>query len=459
MTASLTSVDFPQFSQLEPEPQLGEGTYRARIDGLRSRLTKAGLDAAIVYADREHYANISYLTGFDPRFEEALALVAVDQSDPIILAGNESLSFCEKAGVPVRGILCQSFSLPSQDRSRQRRISTALAEAGLSPGARVGVVGWKLIPREDAPGEDVALAVPQFVLSELGAHLEQPIADATGLLCGVEGMRAANEADQLALHEHRATRASQTVWRTIEALKPGRTELDVSTAGGLVGLPLACHVMCTSGSESVNGLSSPTDREIQVGDRFSTAVGYWGGLCCRAGLVSAIDGPGVEEFIERFAAPYYRAILAWYESLEIGITGGAISKSISDLLEPTPVRTLLDAGHLTHLDEWFDSPFWPGSEHELQSGMAFQCDIIPISDEFPGDAANVEDSLALADRQLRDELRDRYPECWNRTVSRRHFMTDVLGLELGDAVLPFSTRQAAFAPALLSPTQLLTVDS
>ena len=43
--------------------------------------TKAGFDAIIVYADREHCANLSYLTGFDPRFEEAL-LILVEGRTP-----------------------------------------------------------------------------------------------------------------------------------------------------------------------------------------------------------------------------------------------------------------------------------------------------------------------------------------------------------------------------------------
>ena len=32
----------------------------------------------VVYADREHSANLSYLTGFDPRFEEAVLIVGRD---------------------------------------------------------------------------------------------------------------------------------------------------------------------------------------------------------------------------------------------------------------------------------------------------------------------------------------------------------------------------------------------
>lgn len=449
------AVELPALHPLGPEPVLEERVYAARLAATRARMADAGLDALIVYADREHYANVSFLTGFDPRFEEALLLLRADGGEPAVLAGNESLSFCERAGTPVRGVLCQSLSLPSQDRSRRRRVADALGAAGLGRGERVGVVGWKPIPPADAPAARHPLAVPQFVLSEIEDYLDGPIADATLLLCGVDGLRAVNEADQLALHEHRATRASHCVWRAVEAVAPGASELEVSAAMGLVGLPLACHVMCTSGAESVNGLASPTDRVLAVGDRFSTAVGFWGGLCCRAGLVAEAADPAVEPYLERFAVPYLRAIHEWYASVRIGATGGEVSERVRAALEPTAVRALLDAGHLIHLDEWFDTPFAPGSTAPLRSGTALQCDVIPVSERWPGDAANVEDSLALADEDLRAELAERYPEAWARVVARRELMTATLGYEIADELLPFSDRQGAFAPALLSPETVL----
>ncbi|HZS93019.1 MAG TPA: hypothetical protein VFE42_36710 [Chloroflexota bacterium] len=39
------------------------------------RASAEGYDALLVYVDREHFANLAYLTGFDPRFEEALLIL------------------------------------------------------------------------------------------------------------------------------------------------------------------------------------------------------------------------------------------------------------------------------------------------------------------------------------------------------------------------------------------------
>ena len=45
-------------------------------------------DHLVVWGDREHSANLAYLTGFDPRFEEALLIVGTS-GDPALLVGNE----------------------------------------------------------------------------------------------------------------------------------------------------------------------------------------------------------------------------------------------------------------------------------------------------------------------------------------------------------------------------------
>lgn len=416
---------------------------------------RLGLEAVLVYADREHYANAAYLTGFDPRFEEAVVLIR-HRGDPAVLAGNESVSLCSLAGLPVNGVLCQSFSLPSQDRRRRRRLADALAEAGLGRGERTGIIGWKPIPYDDAPAGPYRLAVPQFVLSEVESHLHDAPVDATALLCGLDGLRAHCEADQLALNEHRAARASQCVWRAIEGLEIGSSELEVSSTMRLAGLPLSCHVMCTSGSGRLNGLASPSDRRIGHGDSFSAAVGFWGGLCCRAGLVMEAGDASLEPFVERFARPYFEAVRTWYQSIRIGVSGGDLTRAVGERLRGTGVRAMLNPGHLTHLDEWFDSPFTENSGAMLVSGTALQCDIIPVSDAHSGYSANCEDGLALADGDLRDELRTRFPQMWKRVERRRRFMTESLGLDIREEVLPFSDRQGALAPALLSPGVVLT---
>ena len=70
--AQLSAVTLPEFGTPTVEPQLTRDIYRARIARLESRMAEAGLDAIVIYGDREHLANISWASGYDPRFEEAL---------------------------------------------------------------------------------------------------------------------------------------------------------------------------------------------------------------------------------------------------------------------------------------------------------------------------------------------------------------------------------------------------
>jgi hypothetical protein len=107
---------------------------------LRDRAAARGWDRIVVYADREHSANVAYLSGFDPRFEEAVLIVGGDEQ-PAILVGNECWGMAGAAPLPMRRHLFQDLSLPSQPRDRSRPLAEILAGEGIEPGSRVGVVG------------------------------------------------------------------------------------------------------------------------------------------------------------------------------------------------------------------------------------------------------------------------------------------------------------------------------
>ena len=63
----------------------GDRTVAAAVDLRRPARAPAsadgrpGYDHLVVWGDREHSANIAYLTGFDPRFEEAVLIVGRDR--------------------------------------------------------------------------------------------------------------------------------------------------------------------------------------------------------------------------------------------------------------------------------------------------------------------------------------------------------------------------------------------
>ena len=159
----LTEVELPDFGIPDIRPELSKATYAERVDRFRQRLRDAGLTAAVVYADREHFANLSYLTGFDPRFEEAL-MVVVPERDPVILTGPENQGTAKRSSIEVEVKLYPPFGLLGQERSRTPPLADLLHDAGIVSGAKVGVVGWKYFGRNEAATPESWVEIPSFIV-------------------------------------------------------------------------------------------------------------------------------------------------------------------------------------------------------------------------------------------------------------------------------------------------------
>lgn len=107
-------------------PEIPAAVFRRRHARLLAAFEGAGYDALAIYADREHSANLAWLTGFAPRFEEALLLLVPGRT-PTLLVGNECLAYAPlQLGIDVDLRLYQPFSLPGQDRSRSLNLEDGL---------------------------------------------------------------------------------------------------------------------------------------------------------------------------------------------------------------------------------------------------------------------------------------------------------------------------------------------
>ena len=455
MGVRLETVEVPDFGIADVRPAVGPEIHAARMAAFRERLADRRYDGALVYADREHSANLSYLTGFDPRFEEALLIVGASDV-PLLITGNECVGMAEAAPGEMRVELFQEFSLPGQPRDRSRALGDILASEGLGYGARVATLGWKESPDRSR------IELPAFVVDAARDAVGPGglVENAGDLLTSARnGLRVVNEVDQLAAFEYEACRTSSGVRNLIVGLEPGMREDEAVSLLRWHGAPLSCHVMLTSGERATLGLLSPGDRRIERGDRFTTAYGVWGALNCRAGFV--VEGPnelpaGIRDYVDRLAAPYFAAIVEWYEALHVGQTGGVLYEIIDRHLGDPFFGIFLNPGHQIHLDEWVNSPVYEGSTVELASGMALQVDVIPATgtEYF---TTNIEDGIALADEGLRREIADRYPAMWSRIQFRRAFMRDAIGIDLHPDVLPFSNMPAVLSPYLLRPDLAMVV--
>lgn len=455
MTARLERIELPDFGLPQAMPELPGELYSERLEQLRERMRGGVFERLVIFADREHSANLAWLTGFDPRFEEAL-LVIDSLGSPAVLVGNECWATAGAAPLALRRHLFQEFSLPGQPRHRSRPLDEILAGEGIGLATRVGLVGWKTYADPNASD------VPAYIVDTLRRLTGDNglIVNATGLLIdAADGLRVINEVEQLAYLEWSACQTSQGIKRLLFGLQPGMTEQEAVALLGWNGTPLSCHLMLTAGPRARFGLLSPSDRVIRRGDPLTTAFGIWGALNCRAGWVvsEASELPsGIADYVERLVGPYFEAVVDWYEALHVGQSGGVLDEIIDRRLGDEFFGIALNAGHQIGLDEWINSPIRSGSKIELRSGMALQVDIIPATgtDYF---TTNIEDGIALADAELRAEFESRYPAAWRRIQARRRFMADCLGIDLHPDVLPFSNIPAYLPPFLLAPDYALTV--
>ena len=151
-TARLAEIALPDFGMPDTEPLLAADDLR-RAAGAppRRRWTQRGYDHLVVWADREHSANLAYLSGFDPRFEEAVLIVG-RSGEPAVLVGNECCGHGRR-----RAAADAARVLPGLQPARASRATPphhcprSSRDEGISGDSRVGVVGWKTYatPRDD----------------------------------------------------------------------------------------------------------------------------------------------------------------------------------------------------------------------------------------------------------------------------------------------------------------------
>jgi len=461
----LIEIEWPEFGEGGPPPRPGMDEYLDRVDAARGMMEARGLTHLAVYGDREHFANLAYLTGFDPRFEEALLLIA-RQGTPLLIVGNECEGYLPVSPLYVAGELrserFQSFSLLNQPRDSSRYLREILGDEGVGDGAVVGCVGWKYFADTEHPDGLQAIDLPAYIVDTLrGLAGRENVVNATDILMHPGyGLRSACSAAEIAYFEYTNVLASEGMKRVLFGLREGMTDLELAKLYGYNGVPLGCHITLATGENRDLGLSSPSGATVRRGDPLSTNICYWGSNICRAGWVAerAEDLPAdARDYIQAFAGPYVEAMGEWFDLLRIGTPGGELARLIDEKLPFDRFGISLNPGHLIHLDEWLSSPIYAGSDVPLHSGMAIQVDVIPFSDVYA--STRMEDGVVLADRALRRELEQRFPACAARCQARRAFMGDVLGIDLPEEVLPLSNIPAIVPPFFLNPNLVFALEA
>lgn len=453
----LKSINLPEIGYPEePRPELSDAVFADRLTKVRGRMDELHLDALVVYGDREHYANLQYLTNYDPRFEEAL-LVILPEGRPTLFVGNEGMGYSTIARLDVERCLYQPFSLLGQPRDKVVGLDALLQEAGIGKCNRVGAVGWKYFSESEFPNASECLDFPDYIAASLrrGAKPGAKITNECAMFIDPQtGLRNIHEPEQLADFEWISTCNSQALLDGIRSLRPGMTEHEAFASMRYNGLPLCCHPVCSSGDLFIrHGMASPTCRRINLGDPIFMTMSYQGANTCRFGWVgrSPDDLPrDVEDYVEVAASPYASALASWYGTLRIGATGDELHRSVIECLTSSGFHLGLNAGHQIAYDEWTHTLSAEGSSQRVVSGMYWQADFFPTLPTVHH-GAFAEDGLAVANSELRDSLSQRYPAMWKRIEARRRFVVDELGFDISGDLLPFSNIQAAVMPYFLRP--------
>lgn len=452
----LIRLDWPSFGAPDLPPAFTLREMQARLAAFRR--VGAAYDVLAVYGDREHAANIHWLTGFDPRFEEAVLLVTAQ--DALLLAGNECLPYTGISPLVQAGDIrvghCASLSLPSQPR-KGRNLAAWLGDM-VPKGASVGAVGWKWFTVTEVDEPALALDIPAFVADPL-RRIAGRVENATALMMHPShGLRARVDAAEIARLEFSNYHAAQALTRMVFSFRDGMTDFDAHAAARLCGLPLGCHSTFATGARAAQGLSGPTGEVLRTGLPISFNVSHWGSNICRSGWLARNDADlplQARDYLQVFAGPYMAAMSHWCALMQPGVPGGDVWTAMQAALPFDVFGVTLNPGHLIGLDEWISSPIYQGSTEPLASGMAMQMDIIPDHPHYG--STRMEDGYVIADAALRAALGAQYPQVMARCAARADFMRDMIGLTVPECLLPLADTCGILAPYLMNPAQVIAL--
>ena len=138
-----------------------------RIRKFKNDLKNNEIQSAVIYADREHFANMHYLTGFDPRFEEALLIINVSEDVSYLITGPENQGYSNISEINLIKKNFPTFGLLGQDRRTTSSLENILFECNLKDKKKCGVVGWKYFTSDEFEKPEGKFDIPNYILNSI----------------------------------------------------------------------------------------------------------------------------------------------------------------------------------------------------------------------------------------------------------------------------------------------------
>lgn len=448
------SMPFPDGN--EQPILLSDSTMKERLSKVIARMVQEHFDVLVIYADLEHGSNFEYLTGFLPRFEEALLVLHRDGT-AYMMMGNENLNKVVKARIQATAIHVPYFSLPNQPMGDHHCLQDIFQQIHIEKDMRVGIVGWKNFTSTTEDNRTL-FDVPYYIVEEI-KKLSAHVSNATYVFIGEHGVRCINNVNEIEHYEFGASLASDNMLRTMNHVYENVSEMALGSELQSYGQKNSVVTIAATGQRFVKANIYPTDNTVKLGDPISLTVGYKGGLSSRVGYAVYSENDldlSIRNYLDVLVKPYYLAVVTWLEKVHCGTFGGDIYDLIEQVLPKEQYHWHLCPGHLTADEEWLSSPIYENSRERLESGMLFQIDIIPSVEGYAGVSA--ESTIALADENLRSQIELEAPQLWQRIQRRRRYIKNVLHINLHPDILPMCSTVAYLRPYLLEHNKAMFVE-
>lgn len=374
---------------------------------------------------------------------------------PTILVGNEGMAYAMKIPYELRRVFYRNFSLQGQPRRTEEKLTQLLAEAGVAGTA--GLCGFKYFEAAYCEGDPAdTYDVPAYIVDAV-KQISSRTLNYTAVFTGLQdGLRLRVwSAREIARAESAACRSANVVLNMMDALRPGISAYEVSRRSLCGFAPVTMYPLVNFGAEDVSyGVASPSeDHILKLGDPCGLCYGIRGSLTSRV-AVAAYDEASMgiyRPYLYDFYGKFFEAMCNWYGKLRVGADGNTLHRAVHDLIGDPAFHVTLNAGHYTaDGEEWTNALAFAGSSYTLPDGAYLQVDII-ASNPDPVRTAICEDTVIVAGSALRQALQQEYPQVYERIQTRRQVMQEVLGISLGEDVLPLSNLNGAMFPFLLNP--------
>lgn len=434
-------------------------TMQERYRNVKKRMEQMKLDILVVYADLEHGNNFEYLTGFLPRFEEALLVLHQSGANYMIM-GNENLNKVPLARIKATAIHAPHFSLPNQPMDTKDTMYTILQKAKLTEGKRVGIAGWKKFTTSKEDNQTLFDA-PSYIVDEIKHIVGETgkVTNAIDIFIGEKGARCTNNVNEIEHYEFGASLASDCMLKAMDQVDVGVSELQLGNILQAYGQKNSVVTIAAAGTRFVKANLYPTGNTVALKDPVSLTIGYKGGLSSRVGYAveHATQLPQeTQDYVDAVVKPYYGTVVSWLEYVHCGCKGNDIYQLIEQVLPKADYHWHLCPGHLTADEEWMCSPIYEGSEEILESGMLFQIDIIPSVSGYAGTSA--ETTVCLANEELQEKIMEQAPALWGRIQKRRDYLEQTLHIKIHPDILPMCSTVGYLRPFLLDKERAMAVE-